>query len=222
MTAAKAPAGRGPVGDAGDADSVAERAVREPVTADRDRKRDPRRNPTPPPLDFAPPPALDPDQGALLIPSVAAPRPDAVRVRGLVPSQDGAPRDADGSTQEHETVDATASAKSPGDSSLPVAPLLYRPPELAAVLGISSRSLWRLDAAAKLPQAVRIGAAKRWRRAEIEAWIDAGCPARSAWDLRSRSNDQPAPRRSVRPSNRESNNVSGGETMSAHARTRGG
>jgi len=46
------------------------------------------------------------------------------------------------------------------------------------------RTLWRLDATAKLPRAVRLGTACRWRRGEIEAWIAAGCPARDEWDAR--------------------------------------
>ena len=55
---------------------------------------------------------------------------------------------------------------------------------LARVLGTSTRTVWRLDAAGKLPRAVRLGGAKRWRRPEIEVWIEAGCPPRSEWTWR--------------------------------------
>jgi len=46
----------------------------------------------------------------------------------------------------------------------------------AAMLGISQRSVWRLRDSGKIPPAVRIGGCIRWRRHDIEAWIQAGCP----------------------------------------------
>ncbi len=60
-------------------------------------------------------------------------------------------------------------------------PLLLSAIDLAGMLNISTRTLWRLDSSAKLPSAVRVGSQKRWRCDEIQAWIHAGCPARTAW-----------------------------------------
>lgn len=54
--------------------------------------------------------------------------------------------------------------------------------ELAENLGVSPRQIWRLDSVGKLPRPVIVGQSKRWRRAEILSWIDAGCPDRAAWD----------------------------------------
>lgn len=56
--------------------------------------------------------------------------------------------------------------------------------QLAALLSRSVASLERDQAAGRLPAPVRVGGSKRWRRAEIEAWVAAGCPARAAWDAR--------------------------------------
>ncbi|MBC7820701.1 MAG: helix-turn-helix domain-containing protein [Planctomycetaceae bacterium] len=68
--------------------------------------------------------------------------------------------------------------------STPLTPEVSRRPsllpasEVAKVLAISIRTLWRLESAGKLPLAVRIGSSKRWRQDELDAWIEAGCPPR--------------------------------------------
>ncbi len=48
--------------------------------------------------------------------------------------------------------------------------------EVAAMLGVSERTLWRLLSAGKLPEPVRIGRSTRWRAAEVREWIERGCP----------------------------------------------
>jgi excisionase family DNA binding protein len=60
--------------------------------------------------------------------------------------------------------------------------LLVSDRDAAAMLAISRAHLHRLRAAGKLPPAVRLGRAVRWRRTEILAWIEAGCPPRAEWD----------------------------------------
>jgi len=52
---------------------------------------------------------------------------------------------------------------------------------LAVLLARSVPSLHRDDAAGRLPAALRIGGSKRWRYAEIAAWVEAGCPPRAEW-----------------------------------------
>lgn len=59
------------------------------------------------------------------------------------------------------------------------APLAYSASDLARLLGISVRSVRRLDAAGKIPRAVHFGRAKRWISAVIHSWIEDGCPPRS-------------------------------------------
>jgi excisionase family DNA binding protein len=54
-------------------------------------------------------------------------------------------------------------------------PLLITASKLAALLGISTRTLWRLRSAGRLPEPVRLGGAVRWRREDIQKWIADGC-----------------------------------------------
>ena len=55
-------------------------------------------------------------------------------------------------------------------------PLLISVEELAMILKVSPRTVWRLLSAGKLIEPVRIGGAVRWRFHEVKFWIDAGCP----------------------------------------------
>jgi excisionase family DNA binding protein len=43
--------------------------------------------------------------------------------------------------------------------------------------GCSRRHIVRLADANRMPRPIRLGSLVRWRRAELEAWIDAGCPS---------------------------------------------
>ena len=56
------------------------------------------------------------------------------------------------------------------------APLLITAEEVAGMLDISTRTLWRLVSARRIVAPLKIGGSTRWRRAEIEAWVAAGCP----------------------------------------------
>jgi predicted DNA-binding transcriptional regulator AlpA len=53
--------------------------------------------------------------------------------------------------------------------------------QLAEMLNRSVGSLERDKAAGRLPQSIRIGGSRQWRRAEIIAWVEAGCPVQEAW-----------------------------------------
>ena len=56
-------------------------------------------------------------------------------------------------------------------------------PQLAKLLDVSERHIERMDAAGKLPAALRIGKSKRWLLDGgpngIRQWLAAGCPARN-------------------------------------------
>ena len=67
-----------------------------------------------------------------------------------------------------ETLDSNASNQ--------MGQLLLAADRVAELLDISTRTLWRLRAARKLPSPVKIGGSVRWRAKEIENWIEAGCP----------------------------------------------
>lgn len=58
-------------------------------------------------------------------------------------------------------------------------PLLLTADQVAGMLQVSPRTLWRLVSAQKAIGPVRIGGNTRWRREEVERWIDAGCPVPS-------------------------------------------
>lgn len=51
----------------------------------------------------------------------------------------------------------------------------------AAMLGISRAHLHRLRAAGKFPVGVKLGRALRFDRAELTAWVGAGCPDMAIW-----------------------------------------
>ena len=53
--------------------------------------------------------------------------------------------------------------------------LLLTVADMARLLGISTRSVWRLTRAGRCPKPVRLGRATRWRRREVEAWVSEGC-----------------------------------------------
>ena len=66
--------------------------------------------------------------------------------------------------------------------------LLLPTPAAADALGISTRSLARADSAGLIPKAVKLGGRKLWRRAELEAWTEAGCLSRGEWKWEPNSN----------------------------------
>jgi excisionase family DNA binding protein len=48
---------------------------------------------------------------------------------------------------------------------------------VAALLDCSPRHVFRLADTGAMPPPVRVGRLVRWRRADLEAWLAAGCPA---------------------------------------------
>ena len=74
--------------------------------------------------------------------------------------------------------------KSPPDSPPPadsgaagdLLPVLLTVHDLAAMLQISTRSVWRKRSAGAVPAPIPLGGLVRWRRSEIVTWIAAGCP----------------------------------------------
>ncbi len=49
--------------------------------------------------------------------------------------------------------------------------LLLSVKQVADLLAMSSRTVWRLVSAGELPQPVRIGRAARWRQEDIEEFV---------------------------------------------------
>lgn len=48
---------------------------------------------------------------------------------------------------------------------------------VAEMLGCSTRHVYRLSDAGKMPAPVKLGSLVRWRAESIGEWIDQGCPA---------------------------------------------
>jgi excisionase family DNA binding protein len=48
---------------------------------------------------------------------------------------------------------------------------------VAALLDCSARHVYRLADAGRMPRPLKIGALVRWRRADLDEWLVAGCPA---------------------------------------------
>ena len=59
--------------------------------------------------------------------------------------------------------------------------------QAAAMLNVSVRQLWRLNSTGQLPKPIRLGHCVRWRKAELEAFVEAGCPTREKWEGSQRS-----------------------------------
>jgi prophage regulatory protein len=47
---------------------------------------------------------------------------------------------------------------------------------LAEITGLSKPTLWRHNEAGLIPAGMKIGRAVRWRLADVERWIESGCP----------------------------------------------
>ena len=48
--------------------------------------------------------------------------------------------------------------------------------QLADLLSISERTLYRLKSTGQLPKPISLGGSVRWRLAEVRSWIAEGCP----------------------------------------------
>lgn len=48
--------------------------------------------------------------------------------------------------------------------------------DIAKLLKISTRGVFRLADRGAMPPRLKLGASSRWRRGDIEAWIADGCP----------------------------------------------
>jgi excisionase family DNA binding protein len=58
-------------------------------------------------------------------------------------------------------------------------PVLLPASKVARMLQVSTRTLWRLLAAGKMINPIKLGRSVRWRKDELMKWIAAGCPPRS-------------------------------------------
>ena len=52
--------------------------------------------------------------------------------------------------------------------------------DLAKLLHVSVRTVWRLRRNASLPRPVKIGGGVRWRISDVRGWIEQGCKPETA------------------------------------------
>lgn len=72
--------------------------------------------------------------------------------------------------------------RTPVDAASPLKGPVLTAKQLADILSISTRTVWRFDSAGFMPKPIRLGKTVRWKAEEVTAWIEAGCPVRSVWD----------------------------------------
>ena len=58
-----------------------------------------------------------------------------------------------------------------------VGTVLLRVEQVAAELGVSRRTVWRLVSGGRLPRPLAIGRCRRWRRADVERFVVGLTPA---------------------------------------------
>ncbi len=47
--------------------------------------------------------------------------------------------------------------------------------QLATLLSISERTVYRLKSSNRLPESINLGGSVRWRRVDVDRWIESGC-----------------------------------------------
>jgi predicted DNA-binding transcriptional regulator AlpA len=62
------------------------------------------------------------------------------------------------------------------------APLLVTANQAASMCGRSVRTWRAWDSSGRIPSPIRIGSSTLWRAAELQAWVEAGCPSREEWE----------------------------------------
>lgn len=50
--------------------------------------------------------------------------------------------------------------------------------EVAAMLSLSERTIWRMRTDGEMPAPITVGKSIRWRKSDIDRWLRAGCPHR--------------------------------------------
>ena len=55
-------------------------------------------------------------------------------------------------------------------------PLMLKVEDVATMLAISTRQVFRLADCGKMPRPLKLGGAVRWRIGDVQTWIDKGCP----------------------------------------------
>jgi prophage regulatory protein len=79
------------------------------------------------------------------------------------------------------TYEPMRSKPTPVRQEIAKEPLLLDTKQVAKLLNIGERTLWRYWNSGRVPKPIKIGGAVRWQAAELREWIDAGCPTTEVW-----------------------------------------
>jgi excisionase family DNA binding protein len=63
-----------------------------------------------------------------------------------------------------------------------VEPVFYSAHQLADLLGVSYRQVWRMLSKGLLVGVVRLSGSVKFRKADIDKWIQLGCPDRQVFE----------------------------------------
>lgn len=67
-------------------------------------------------------------------------------------------------------------------TSTPTAPAMIGAKDAAKMCGIGRSLFLSLVSTARAPKPVRLGRRTLWRVADLQSWIDAGCPSLDSWE----------------------------------------
>lgn len=81
---------------------------------------------------------------------------------------------ADQSVTSHVTLEAEIAARATEEREL------MSQGDLADLLGAHPRTIRRMELAGEIPASISVGRLKRWRRSEVQEWLDNGRPRRRA------------------------------------------
>ena len=65
---------------------------------------------------------------------------------------------------------------------MPVVESLLTVPQVAKLVGLAPRTIWKLISAARAPEVVRLGRSVRLRASDVDLWIRLGCPSREVFE----------------------------------------
>ena len=54
--------------------------------------------------------------------------------------------------------------------------------EVAEMLSVSQRQVWRLNSLSEMPSPIRIGRSVRWDSEVLRNWVSLGCPDRATFE----------------------------------------
>ena len=62
---------------------------------------------------------------------------------------------------------------------MPTIESLLTVPQVAKLIGLAPRTVWRMISEGHTPETIRVGRYVRFKASEVNHWIKAGCPCRT-------------------------------------------